>query len=157
MTSLRLVAGEEVLGLRPEPSCPHSLFSGGRTGPEGWVDSVGGGGGGRVVMLGDGERSGNDCVLTVCLYLMSSLPNFEAEMGVLTFGRIQSEASAVPVTCPMSHEYPVAEMRSVANLSGLEPPAFCSVSLHSLPKASGGSASVNSVPLLQSFHWPKGR
>ena len=54
-------------------------------------------------MLGDGERSGNDCVLTVCLYLMSSLPNFEAEMGVLTFGRIQSEASAVPVTCPMSH------------------------------------------------------
>ena len=98
-------------------------------------------------MLGDGERSGNDCVLTVCLYLMSSLPNFEAEMGVLTFGRIQSEASAVPVTCPMSHEYPVAEMRSDANLSGLEPPAFCSVSLHSLPKASGGSASVNSVPV----------
>ena len=34
------------------------------------------------------------------------------------------------------------EMRSDANLSGLEPPAFCSVSLHSLPKASGGFASV---------------
>ena len=86
------MAGEEVLGLRPEPSCPHSLFSGGRTGPEGWVDSFGGwvGGGWAVT------------VFSLCAF-MSSLRNFEAEMGVLTFGRIQSEASAVPVTCPMSH------------------------------------------------------
>ena len=87
---------------------------------------------------------------------MSSLHNFEAEMGALTFGRIQSEVSGVLVTCPMSHEYWVAEMRSDANLSGLEPPAFSSVSLHSPSKASGGSARVNSVPLLQTCRWLRG-
>ena len=27
--------------------------------------------GGRVAMPGDGERSGDDCVLTVCLYVIS--------------------------------------------------------------------------------------
>ena len=47
-------------------------------------------------------------------------------------------------------------MRSDANLSGLEPPAFSSVSLLSPPKASGGSARVNSVPLLQTCHWLRG-
>ena len=95
------MAGEEVLGLRPEPSCPHSLFSGGRTGPEGRVDSFGRGVGGELLCLGMGGGWAVT-VFSLCAF-MSSLCNFEAEMGVLTFGRIQSEASAVPVTCPMSH------------------------------------------------------